>query len=97
VELYNTYAGTYVSQVDEDMIFLDHGLFADVVERNYIHDSPAEPIPESGHAPDRMHRDRPPPTLPGSFIVADAPFEVIITFLQGDDLYDYFYCLCLSR
>jgi hypothetical protein len=99
VDLYNAFTGTYVSKINEDMIFLDHGFFADIVDRNYVHDSLAETIPESGHAPGRMRRESPPPSLPGSLLVsdADATFDVTITFLQGDGQYDYSYVLAMKR
>jgi hypothetical protein len=98
VDLFNVFTGTYVSRVDEDMIFLEHGFFADIIERNYVHDSVAETIPESGHTPGRLRRESPAPTLPGSFIVtdADATFEVSITVLQRRQT-DYSYDLAMKR
>jgi hypothetical protein len=100
VDLYNVHAAAWqVSKPALDMIFLDHGFFADIVERNHIHDSEAETIPESGNAPDRMRRERSPPALLGSYIVSDTDgtFEVSITFLQGGSQYDYSYPLAMKR
>lgn len=93
VDLYNVFvASGDVTEVDADMIFLDHGFFADVVDRNYIHDSVAETIPESGHAPNRLRRESPPPTLPGSYIVFESggTYEVSVT-LSGDPTGQYAY------
>ncbi len=99
VDLYNAYAGTYVSRVDLDMIFLEHGFFADTVERNFIQDSAAEIIPQSGNSPDRLDRESPAPTLRGSYILSDAggTFDVAVTLSQdGAEQYHYSYTLQLE-
>jgi hypothetical protein len=71
-----------------DMILLDHGFFADVEERDYIHDSTNEEIGYSGstEGPNRPSRLRPVPSLPGSFLVSDSggTFEVTTTLLQDN-------------
>jgi hypothetical protein len=95
VDLYNAFVSTQISAVNLDMIYANHGVFADVVERNYVHDSAAEKIGESGSksSPFRPVRTTPPPALPGSYIVSnvDATYNVTISFGPENQYYDYSY------
>ncbi len=95
VDLYNAFVTNRISAVDLDMIYANHGVFADVVERNYVHDSVSEKIGESGSksSPVRLVRTTPPPELPGSYLVSDtdSTYNVTIDFVSPYDYYDYSY------
>jgi hypothetical protein len=95
VDLYNAFISERrIGSIDMDMIYVNHGVYADVVERNYIHDSAAEKIGESGSidAPARPVRFT-PPEVQGSYIVSDAPatFNITINFVDELSNYDYSY------
>jgi hypothetical protein len=87
VEIYNAFVGVRISQVDLDMIFMDHGFFADVADRNRVHDSTAETIRETGSKtnPVRLVRHTPLPTIPGSYITVDssATLNVTVKYSEG--------------
>ncbi len=99
-----TLVGTYVallpsvSSEDLDMIFLNHGAFADISERNYIHDAWNETISQTGNTANRMVRFSPVPELPGSYIVADATalLEVAFRHVEPFGQYDYSYTVNLT-
>jgi hypothetical protein len=97
VDIYNAFVGLRISQVDLDMIFVDHGFFADVEDRNFIHDSTAETIPQSGSksAPDRPVRHRPVPRLPGAYLEssADAAINVTVSYAEPFEYSGYSYRL----
>lgn len=97
VDIYNAFVGLGISQEDLDMIFVDHGFFADVEDRNYIHDSAAETIPESGSktGPVRLVRHSPVPTIPGAYLASnsDATFNVTISYPEPFEYSDYSYIL----
>ena len=95
VDLYNAFVSTQISAVDLDMILVNHGAFADVVNRNYVHDSAAEKPGETGSktSPVRLIRSTPPPHLPGSYIVSDtdSTYNVTVNFESPFSYYDYSY------
>lgn len=95
VDLYNSFVSTRISAVDLDMIFVNHGAFADVVSRDYVHESAAEKPAETGskNSPVRLTRNTPPPHLPGSYIVSDtdSKYNVTVNFESPFDYYDYSY------
>lgn len=95
MDVYNAFVGTRISAVNLDMIYANHGVFADVVDRNYIHDSAAEKIGESGSksSPVRLVRSTPPPQIPGSNVVSDgdATYNVTVNFDDPHSYYDYSY------
>jgi len=84
-----------IPEQDVDMIFLNHGVFADVVERNYVQDSTAEPIGPTGSSEDpvRPVRQSPKPRLPGSNLLStvDATYLVTVHFAAPYQAYDYEY------
>jgi len=93
MDVYNAFVGTRISAVNLDMIFVNHGVFADIVDRNYIHDSAAEKIGESGStiSPVRAVRTTPPPQVPGSNLVSDSDvtYNVTVNFEDPHSYYDY--------
>jgi hypothetical protein len=86
-----------IGEKDLDMIFVNHGAFADIVERNYVHDSADEFVAQTGssEAPIRLMRSSPPPGLPGSNLVSpiDASYLVAVTFENPYQAYSYDYPL----
>ena len=88
VEIYDSFVGATISQVDLDMIFMDHGFFADVIDRNFVHDSTGEKIPETGSksSPARMVRHSPVPTIPGSYIMVDSGVMLNVTVQYSEPL-----------
>jgi hypothetical protein len=96
-DLYNAFLGT-VSNKELDMIFVNHGAFADVADRNLIQDLSGEQAGPTGHMPERMVRKSTPPALPGSFIQADhaATFNVRMVHKEPFSNYDFSYLLNMS-
>lgn len=97
VDLYNAFQGTVPKQ-DLDMIFVNHGAFADVADRNLIHDKSGEQVGLSGHKPERMDRSSPAPTSPGSYLVSDADgkFNIEIIHEEPFSQYDFSYQLNMT-
>ncbi|HKU49240.1 MAG TPA: hypothetical protein VJP79_04770 [Nitrososphaera sp.] len=97
MDVYNAFVGTRISAVNLDMIYVNHGVFADIADRNYIHDSATEKVGESGSAsgPERLVRTTPPPQIRGSSLVtdSDARYNVTIDFDDPYSYYDYSYLL----
>jgi peptide/nickel transport system substrate-binding protein len=99
-----TLVGVYVALLSSvstenlDMIFLNHGAFADISERNYIHDAWNETISQTGNTANRMVRFSPVPELPGSYIVADgnALLEVAFRHVEPFGQYDYSYTINMT-
>jgi hypothetical protein len=96
VDLYNAFVSERrIGSIDMDMIYISHGVYADVIERNFIHDSTSEKIGESGSTsgPLRPARYTPPPEIAGSYIVSDtsATFNITINFVDELGYYDYSY------
>jgi peptide/nickel transport system substrate-binding protein len=99
-----TLVGVYVASIPSvstenlDMVFLNHGAFADIVERNYIHDAWNETISQTGNTANRMVRFSPVPELPGSYIVADdnVLLEVAFKHVQPFGQYDYSYTVNMT-
>jgi hypothetical protein len=93
VGLYDAFNGIVPSR-ELDMIFVSHGAFADVEDRNYIH-SAIEKISETGsaHSPERQVRQTSPPPVPGSYLLSetDATYAVQVKFIEPFDQYDYGY------
>lgn len=98
-DLYTAFSGNLMAQTDLDMITVEHGFFADIVERNYIQDSLRETIGESGNAPDRPIRQSPVPVEPGSYLVSDADtsFEIAIIHREPFGEYDYTYKVDMAK
>jgi len=97
VDLYNSFS-SIVPKSDLDMIFVNHGAFADIIQRNQIHDSWNETISQTGKTPDRLIRLKALQTLPGSFIVSDADAKYDVTFrhAQPFSYYDYSYIVSMK-
>jgi hypothetical protein len=78
---------------DLNMIFLNHGAFADVVTRNYVHDSNKEMISETGNIPDRPVRRNSIPAIPGSYLESDQGglFNVSFKYQKPFGQYDFSY------
>lgn len=87
--------GPSSASLDVIRIALNHGAFADIsATRNWIHDSwNAEPVGQTGNAPDRLIRSSPAPELPGSNLVSDrdATFNVTIKHIEPFSYYDFSY------
>jgi hypothetical protein len=101
VELRTVFGDTStISRVDLDMLYVNHGIFADIVERNYVHDSVAETIGETGSSSDpaRAVRHSPRPNVPGAFVISatDAAYRVAISFDEPYASYGYTYRLDLE-
>lgn len=94
VDIYDGFNGL-VPQADLDMIFVNHGAFADIVQRNYIHDSWNETISQTGETPSRLFRAKVLPNLPGSYIVSDKDVLYNVTFRHVEPFgyYDFSYIL----
>jgi len=94
------YDAGVISENDLDMIFVNHGAFADIVERNYVHDSDDEFIAQTGSSenPGRLVRFSPPPGLPGSNLVStvDATYLVSVNFEDPYQPYGYDYQLAMK-
>jgi len=90
--LYDAFLGT-VPKKDLDMIFVNHGAFADVLDRNLIQDLSGEQAGPTGHSPERLVRRSTPPALPGSFIQADhnATFNIRMVHKEPFSNYDFSY------
>lgn len=92
VDLYNMFKTKGLD--DTDMIFVIHGVFDDIVDRNFVHDG-GEKIGYTGssNSPVRPHRESPRPLLNGSYIQssANATFQVKIVHDQPYSYYDYSY------
>ena len=96
VDLYSAFVSEgLIGSTDMDMIYVNHGVFADVEDRNFVHDSANEKIGESGSksSPVRLVRSTPPEELPGSYIVtdADSTFNFTIRLDSPYDGYSYSY------
>jgi peptide/nickel transport system substrate-binding protein len=87
-----------VSSENLDMIFLNHGAFADIVQRNYIHDAWNETISQTGNTANRMVRFSPVPELPGSYITSDDNVLLEVAFRHAEPFgeFDYSYTLNLT-
>jgi hypothetical protein len=100
VDIYNAFVGLRISQLNLDMIFVDHGFFADVEDRNFIHDSAVETISQSGSKdlPVRLVRKKPVPRLPGAYLVSgmDAAINVIVSYAEPIEYPGYSYRLDLK-
>jgi hypothetical protein len=87
--------GPTSASLDIIKIGLNHGAFADISgTRNWFHDSwNAEPVGQTGNAPDRLIRSSPVPEVPGSNLVSDrdARFNVTIKHIEGVSHYDFSY------
>lgn len=94
VDIYDSFNGL-VPKSDLDMIFVNHGAFADIVQRNYIHDSWNETISQTGETPSRLFRAKVLPNLPGSYIVSDkdAVYNVTFRHIEPFGYYDFSYTL----
>jgi hypothetical protein len=94
------YEAGAIDEKDLDMIFVNHGAFADIVERDYVHDSDDEFVAQTGSSadPSRVVRNSPPPGLPGSNLVAalDGTYLVAIKFEDPYQARDYEYPLAMQ-
>lgn len=97
VDIYNSFNGL-VPTADLDMIFVNHGAFADIVQRNLVHDSRNETISQTGETPNRMYRAKVLPDLPGSYLVSDKDmmFNVTLSHVQPFEYYDFSYVLAMN-
>jgi hypothetical protein len=89
--------GPSSASLDVIKIGLNHGAFADISgTRNWIHDSwNAEPVGQTGNAPDRLIRSSPAPELPGSNLESDrdATLNVTIKHIEPFSHYDFSYLI----
>ena len=76
-----------------DMIFVNHGAFGDVVDRNLVQDLTGEEAGPTGHATERLIRGSAAPALPGSYLSssASATIRVMLTHDEPFNYYDYSY------
>ena len=87
-----------VSSQQLDMIFVNHGVFGDVAERNLVQDLSDEQAGPTGHTPERMVRGSAPPALLGSYLSTDADAKLKITLVHEEPFgnYDYSYELDIA-
>jgi hypothetical protein len=89
-----------IGERDLDMIFVNHGAFADISERNYVHDSDDEFTAQTGSSvdPPRRVRNSPLPGLPGSNLVSmvDATYSVSINIAEPYQAQSYEYPLTMQ-
>ncbi len=93
VELYHEFLNNPSGSDNLNMIFVNHGAFADIEEWNNIHDSFDETISETGNTPNRVVRKSTAPELPGSNLVSniDSSFNITISHIEPFSYYDYSY------
>ncbi|HKY54353.1 MAG TPA: CFI-box-CTERM domain-containing protein [Anaerolineales bacterium] len=81
-----------------DMIFVNHGAFGDVAERNLVQDLSGEQAGPTGHTSERMVRGSDPPALPGSYLSTngDAMLKIKLVHDEPFSNYDYSYILNMA-
>jgi hypothetical protein len=100
LQLYDAFVAS-VPQDKIDMIFINHGAFADTLIRNLIQEVPAELPGYTGDtrtSPDRHNRMK-EPLAPGSYITAknDATFNISFIHDAPYSDYDYSYLVNMSK
>ncbi|HEV8387850.1 MAG TPA: CFI-box-CTERM domain-containing protein, partial [Nitrososphaera sp.] len=81
-----------------DMIFVNHGAFGDVVDRNLVQDLSGEDAGPTGHTTERLIRGSAAPALPGSYLSSNVDATIRVTFAHDDPFinYDYSYTVDMT-